>query len=153
MRCKVCNSPYLVEKGSQFSLATGFTLRQWVATAAAVTVMCGSLGGGWAVVQLYPEAWVRMLAVGAALLVQYVCLRSLGLNTVAAYQRAKVSAMKIVSLRGGYSKGGGLAQRQQQQQQQQQQQHSLLLPTQQQGQGQQHNLESLREVQGRETRI
>ncbi len=45
LRCKVCNAPYLVEKGSQFSLATGFTLRQWVATATAVTVMCGTCGG------------------------------------------------------------------------------------------------------------
>merc|ERR1712025_963109 len=46
----------------------------------------------------YSEAWIRTLAVGAALFVLYLCLRSLGLNTVSAYQRAKVSALKIVNL-------------------------------------------------------
>jgi len=101
LKCKVCSAPYMVEKGSQFSLSHGFTPRQWLQTASLVTMMCMSLGGSWAVIQLYSEPWIRMLAVGIALLIQYLCLRSLGLNTVTAYQRAKVSALKIVSLRIG----------------------------------------------------
>jgi hypothetical protein len=89
----------MVEKGSEFSLSKGFTAKQWMQTASYVTIMCLSVGGSWAVIQLYSEAWIRTLAVGGALFVLYICLRSLGLNTVSAYQRAKVSALKIVNLR------------------------------------------------------
>merc|ERR1712165_169314 len=101
LKCKVCGSAYEVEKGSEFSLSKGFTAKQWLQTASYVTIMCLSVGGSWAVIQLYSEAWIRTLAVGAALFVLYICLRSLGLNTVSAYQRAKVSALKIVNLRIG----------------------------------------------------
>ena len=45
LRCKVCNAPYMVEKGSQFSLAHGFTLRQWLVTGSIVTAMCATMGG------------------------------------------------------------------------------------------------------------
>lgn len=98
LKCKVCAAPYMVEKGSQFSLSHGFTPRQWLQTASVVTLMCITLGAAWAIVQLYSQPWIRMLAVSLGLLIQYVCLRSLGLNTVTAYQRAKVSALKIVNL-------------------------------------------------------
>lgn len=98
LKCKVCAAPYMVEKGSQFSLSHGFTPRQWLQTASVVTAMCITLGAAWAIVQLYSQPWIRMLAVSLGLLIQYVCLRSLGLNTVTAYQRAKVSALKIVNL-------------------------------------------------------
>ena len=75
LTCKVCNAQYMVEKGSQFSLAQGFTVKQWILTASIVTIMCITLGGCWAVIQLYSEPWIRMLAVGLALLIQYICLR------------------------------------------------------------------------------
>ncbi len=122
LKCKVCSVPYMVEKGSQFSLSHGFTPRQWLQTASTVTVMCVTLGASWALIQLYYQPWIRMLTVSVGLLIQYICLRynslqsakgklgrncslflasirSLGLNTVTAYQRAKVSALKIVGLR------------------------------------------------------
>ena len=99
LTCKVCSAQYMVEKGSQFSLAQGFTVKQWIVTGTIVTAMCLTVGGCWAVVHLYPQPWIRGLAVGLALLVMYICLRSLGLNTVNAYQRAKVSALKIVNLK------------------------------------------------------
>ena len=76
LRCRVCHGRYMVEKGSQFSLLSdGFTVRQWVTSVSVVTVMVATLGAVWAVVQLYSQAWVRMVAVGAGLLVQYICLR------------------------------------------------------------------------------
>ena len=75
LRCKVCNSEYLVERGSQFSLAQGFTLKHWLLTLSIVTLMGGSICGCWFVVQMYTQPWARMLAVGSALLVQYICLR------------------------------------------------------------------------------
>jgi len=101
LKCKVCSVAYMVEKGSQFSLSHGFTPRQWLQTATTVTIMCVTLGAAWALIQLYTQPWIRMLAVSIGLLIQYICLRSLGLNTVTAYQRAKVSALKIVGLRIG----------------------------------------------------
>jgi len=101
LKCKVCSVAYMVEKGSQFSLSHGFTPRQWLQTATTVTIMCLTLGAAWALIQLYSQPWIRMLAVSIGLLIQYICLRSLGLNTVTAYQRAKVSALKIVGLRIG----------------------------------------------------
>ncbi len=127
LNCRVCNARYAVEKGSQFSLAQGFTAKQWVTTASIVTFVCLTVGGCWAVIQIYSQPWVRMLAVGAELLVVYISLRyghnlgkiihilylqymrmsifrALGLNTLTAYQRAKVSALKIVNLK---RRGGG----------------------------------------------
>lgn len=65
----------MVEKGSQFSLSHGFTPRQWLQTASVVTAMCITLGAAWAIVQLYSQPWIRMLAVSLGLLIQYVCLR------------------------------------------------------------------------------
>ena len=98
---QVCNARYMVEKGSQFSLAQGFTAKQvtdycylpvevartrfsnvaisfflqWITTASIVSAVCLSMGGCWAVIQLYSEPWVKMLAVGAELLVVYISLR------------------------------------------------------------------------------
>jgi len=97
LKCKVCNQSYEVERGSQFSLAQGFTTKHWAGSAGVVSVMVMAAGGCWAAIQLYQEAWIRMLAVGLALLVQYICLRFLGLNTVTAYQRAKVYGLKIMN--------------------------------------------------------
>ena len=48
---------------------------QWITTASIVSAVCLSMGGCWAVIQLYSEPWVKMLAVGAELLVVYISLR------------------------------------------------------------------------------
>lgn len=98
LTCGVCKQPYEVERdSSQFSLAQGFTPVHWVVTASTVFVMVSAAGGCWAAIQIYSEAWIRMVAVGLALLIQYICLRFLGLNTVTAYQRAKVYGLKIMN--------------------------------------------------------
>jgi len=98
LTCGVCKMPYEVERdASQFSLAQGFTPVHWVVTASTVFVMMSAAGGCWAAIQIYSEAWIRMVAVGLALLIQYICLRFLGLNTVTAYQRAKVYGLKIMN--------------------------------------------------------
>merc|ERR1712012_22496 len=85
--------------------AQGFTPVNWVVTASTVLVMMSAAGGCWAAIQIYSEAWIRMVAVVLALLIQYICLRFLGLNTVTAYQRAKVYGLKIMNKslnRGGH---------------------------------------------------
>eukprot|EP00096_Caligus_rogercresseyi_P011933 TRINITY_DN484_c0_g1_i1.p1 TRINITY_DN484_c0_g1~~TRINITY_DN484_c0_g1_i1.p1 ORF type:complete len:273 (-),score=37.81 TRINITY_DN484_c0_g1_i1:218-1036(-) len=99
LKCKVCSASYMVEKGSTFSLKQGFTPLQWVQTVSLVSAMCIASGGGWAICYFYPQPPVKLLIVGANLVLQCVFLRFLGLNTVSAYQRAKVSAMKIVNAR------------------------------------------------------
>ena len=58
-----------------FSMLHHVLLLQWITTATIVSVVCLSMGGCWAVIQLYSEPWVKMLAVGAELLVVYISLR------------------------------------------------------------------------------
>jgi len=95
--CSVCHEAYQVERGSQFSLSQGLTTKHWVCTGCLILTMILSVGGCCAAIQMYTEAWVRMLAVGLALLIQYVCLRFLGLTTVTVFQRAKIYSLKVIS--------------------------------------------------------
>merc|ERR1719209_2704501 len=44
LRCKVCNQSYEVERGSQFSLAQGFTTKHWAGSAGVVSVMVAAAG-------------------------------------------------------------------------------------------------------------
>ncbi|XP_045610134.1 uncharacterized protein [Procambarus clarkii] len=96
LSCKVCGAVYQLEKGRAWWIGQGFTARHWLQTASLVTVMCGTIAGTWAVVQMYDDAYIRSLAAGATLLIIYVCLRFLGFNTFSAYQRARYSAVKIL---------------------------------------------------------
>ncbi|EFX88912.1 hypothetical protein DAPPUDRAFT_304763 [Daphnia pulex] len=103
--CKVCQTPYQVEtkarSWSQINVA--ITPWHWAQTAGLVLLMCGSVGGACAIIKFYEDSGIRLLAVSVALLIVYICCRFLGLNTVMAYQRAKVSAFKIVSTRTGHT--------------------------------------------------
>ncbi|KAK7791006.1 hypothetical protein R5R35_007900 [Gryllus longicercus] len=96
LSCKVCGAPYQVQRGERLDWQHGFTTQHWLQTAAIVTCMCVSAAGAWVTIQLFEDPVIRMLAAGSALLIQYVCVRFLGLNTVVAYQRAKTSALSIV---------------------------------------------------------
>lgn len=97
LKCKVCNSPYEVQQSHTVELSRGFTAGHWARTALGVGCMCGAGATAWLAVQLYTSPVVRVMAAGAALLVCYVALRFLGMNTVTAYQRAKVSSLKILT--------------------------------------------------------
>ncbi|KAM3955959.1 uncharacterized protein ACR2FA_010125 [Aphomia sociella] len=97
LKCKVCNTPYIVQETNRVEWERGFTLAHWARTACAVACMCGAGAAAWVAVQLYASPVVRVLAAGAALLVCYVAVRFLGMNTVTAYQRAKVSSLKILT--------------------------------------------------------
>lgn len=59
--------------------------------------MCVSGASAWVVIQLYVDPLIRVLTVGIAVLIGYVCIKCLGENTVVAYQRAKVSSINIVT--------------------------------------------------------
>ena len=47
----------------------------WMQTASMVTMICLATGGAWAVIQIYSEPWIRILAVGGACFIIYICLR------------------------------------------------------------------------------
>ncbi|XP_059055691.1 uncharacterized protein LOC131849602 [Achroia grisella] len=97
LKCKVCNTPYIVQETNRVEWERGFTCRHWMRTALAVALMCLAAAGAWVVVQMFTSPVVRVLAAGAALLICYVSVRFLGMNTVTAYQRAKVSSLQILT--------------------------------------------------------
>jgi len=59
--------------------------------------MCVTGATAWVVIQMYLDPLVRVMTVGIAVLIGYVCVKCLGENTVVAYQRAKVSSINIVT--------------------------------------------------------
>ncbi|XP_011166782.1 uncharacterized protein LOC105200772 [Solenopsis invicta] len=95
--CKVCNTKYNVEHASRLDWQNSLTPRHCLQTIAIVTTMCASSAAAWIVIQLVEGPIIRMLAAGTALLIMYVCIRFLSLNTVVAYQRAKISSLNIVN--------------------------------------------------------
>ncbi|RVE50782.1 hypothetical protein evm_004531 [Chilo suppressalis] len=97
LKCKVCNTPYIVQETNRVEWERGFTCVHWVRTGLGVACMCGAGAAAWVLVQLFTSIYVRVLAAGAALLVCYVAARFLGMNTVTAYQRAKVSSLRILT--------------------------------------------------------
>jgi von Hippel-Lindau disease tumor supressor len=75
--CKVCQTPYQVEKKQRIwsQLNVAITPRHWIQTVALVIIMCGAIAGASVVIQYYHDSGIRMLAVGVALLIVYVCFR------------------------------------------------------------------------------
>ncbi|XP_015586603.1 uncharacterized protein LOC107263663 isoform X2 [Cephus cinctus] len=96
LACKVCGTKYNVERATRLDWQNSLTPRHWLQTIAIVTTMCGSYAGAWLFIQLVESPILRMLAAGTALLVMYVCIKFLSVNTVVAYQRAKISSLNIV---------------------------------------------------------
>ncbi|KAL0861312.1 hypothetical protein ABMA27_008870 [Loxostege sticticalis] len=75
LKCKVCNTPYIVQETNRVEWDRGFTFVHWLRTALAVACMCGAGAAAWLVVQLFASSVVRVLVAGAALLVCYVAVR------------------------------------------------------------------------------
>ncbi|CAH2097510.1 unnamed protein product [Euphydryas editha] len=97
LKCKVCNTPYIVQETNRVEWQRGFTWGHWMRTVLSVACICGAAGAAWVLIQLFTTPVPRVLAAGGALLVCYVAVRFLGMNTVMAYQRAKVSSLKILT--------------------------------------------------------
>ncbi|XP_033224892.1 uncharacterized protein LOC117177910 [Belonocnema kinseyi] len=97
LTCKVCGTKYNVEHASRLDWQHSFTPRHWLQTFAIVTIMCGSAAAAWILIQLVESPIIRMLSAGTALVIIYVCIRLLSLNTVVAYERAKISSLNIVN--------------------------------------------------------
>ena len=75
LSCKVCQEQYQLEKSPNWVIMQGFTARHWLRTASLVTVMCGTIAGSWAVLQVYNDGLIRSVTAGAMILVLYLCLR------------------------------------------------------------------------------
>ncbi|EDW03095.1 uncharacterized protein LOC6562286 [Drosophila grimshawi] len=97
LACKVCSHPYEIEKSKKLEWDKGFTIQHWMKTVILITLMCVTGAMTWAIIQMYVDPLVRVLTVGVAVLIGYVCVKCLGENTVVAYQRAKVSSINIVT--------------------------------------------------------
>ncbi|UYV74428.1 hypothetical protein LAZ67_11003522 [Cordylochernes scorpioides] len=72
-RCKVCNQRYQVTS-QQGAAVWKLGSQHWCQTASTLTVMTGALGGACLVVRMWDSVGLRTLAVGAALLIQYIGL-------------------------------------------------------------------------------
>ena len=96
LTCKVCGTQYNVEHTNRLDWQNSITSRHCLQTIVIVTTMCGSSAAAWTLIQLVEGPIIRMFAAGTALLVMYVCIRFLSLNTVVAYQRAKISSLNII---------------------------------------------------------
>ncbi|XP_058806256.1 uncharacterized protein LOC131672801 [Phymastichus coffea] len=98
LTCKVCGTQYNVEHATRLDWQNGLTPRHWLHTIGLVVTMCGSAAAAWITIQLVEDPFIRMLAAGAALLIIYVCIKCFSVNTVVAYQRAKISSLNIVNV-------------------------------------------------------
>lgn len=131
--CKVCGTEYNVEHAQRLDWQNSLTTRHWLQTFGIVTTMCGSSAAAWIIIQSVEGPIIRMLSVSAALLVIYVCIRCvlkinllivnynnlvminllfdcrfLSLNTVVAYQRAKISSVNIIGVTDHNTKNGSV---------------------------------------------
>ncbi|XP_015787698.1 uncharacterized protein LOC107364779 [Tetranychus urticae] len=96
VHCKVCKEPYLIERGVIW-LPSGLTINHWLQTGVIAILMAITIAGSYIMVRLFHHAGARIMSVGFAILIEYICLRFLGFNILSAYQRAKFAAVKIIS--------------------------------------------------------
>lgn len=97
LKCKVCDSPYEIERSNRLDWEKGFTIQHWAKTIIIVTLMCITGAGAWVIIQLNEDSFVRVLVAGFAIIIGYILFKMLGENTVTAIQRAKVSSIYIVT--------------------------------------------------------
>lgn len=75
--CKVCGVPYRVVHSSKTVwLPAGLTISHWFKTAAILTVMGITIGVTCLMVKIFEHMYVKMISVGFAILVVYICFRS-----------------------------------------------------------------------------
>lgn len=74
---KCCCAPfqYELERGEVW-LPSGLSPAHWLQTAAVLVIMGSAVSGACLVVKVFDNVGIRTLAVGLALLAEYVCLRS-----------------------------------------------------------------------------
>lgn len=94
IRCQVCKQMYNFSR-NKIWLPAGLTLTHYLRTALIFSIMTISFLGAYAIVKQFEQVAVRTMSVGVLILIEYLCLRSLGINLLSAYQRAKFAAIHI----------------------------------------------------------
>ncbi|XP_052744168.1 uncharacterized protein LOC112050265 [Bicyclus anynana] len=97
LKCKVCNTPYIVQQTNKVEWERGFTVAHWARTVLGVACVCGAVGAAWAVAQLFPSPVPRVLAAGTAVIICYIAVQFLAKDTTMAFQRAKVLSLRILT--------------------------------------------------------
>lgn len=63
-----------------------------------MSTICITSAFAWIIIQSYVVSpIIRVITVGIAILIGYICIKLLGENTVIAYHRAKVSSINIIA--------------------------------------------------------
>lgn len=94
IRCQVCKQLYNFSRG-QIWLPAGLTLIHYLRSALILSIMVISLLATYVIIKRFEQVSVRTMSVGIVILIQYVCLRCLGINLISAYQRARFAAIQI----------------------------------------------------------
>lgn len=98
LKCKVCDSPYDVERSNKLQWDMGFTIQHWAKTIIIFTIMIVTFLAAWFLINIYTKPIVRVVTVGFSVIIEYVCCKFLGENTVSAYQRCKMLSVNFKSV-------------------------------------------------------
>ncbi|KAJ7377410.1 hypothetical protein OS493_029309 [Desmophyllum pertusum] len=96
-KCKVCGQEYKLATGRTW-LPSGLTVRHWVQTTLILSMMIGAPIGVYLVCLTSISPAVKILVIGLAVVLEYVCLRLLGFNMLLVYRRARLTTMSIVGV-------------------------------------------------------
>lgn len=94
IRCKVCNEYYQLSKG-EIWLPDGLELNHYLKTVAVFFVMGSTVFSAYFLVRIFDYGYIRTISVGVATLIEYICLKILGVNLLSAYHKAKFAAIVI----------------------------------------------------------
>ncbi|KAK2555503.1 hypothetical protein P5673_022842 [Acropora cervicornis] len=94
-RCKVCGEKYKLTTRRTW-IPTGLSVRQWIQTTVILSMMVGTPLGVYLVCLTEIPPTCKILVLGLAVVLEYVCLRLMGLNMLNVYRRARLATMTIV---------------------------------------------------------
>ena len=94
IKCKVCNEYYQLSKG-EIWLPNGLELNHYLKSFAVFFVMGSTVFSCYLLVRIYDYGYIRTISVGVATLIEYICLKILGVNLLSAYHKAKFAAIII----------------------------------------------------------
>jgi hypothetical protein len=94
IRCQVCKQLYNFSRGKIW-LPAGLSLIHYLRSALILSIMGISFLATYVIIKHFEQVAVRTMSVGVVILIQYICLRCLGVNLISAYQRAKFAAIQI----------------------------------------------------------
>lgn len=94
-KCKVCGEQYKLAQGRAW-LPNGLTVRHWIQTTLILSIMIGAPIGVYLVCLTTIPPTCKILVIGLAVVLEYVCLRLLGFNMLLVYRRARLATMTII---------------------------------------------------------